>query len=481
MSNSVKKNYIYNLIYQIISFLTPLITAPYLARTLGASAIGYYSFVSSVVIYFLVIASLGTHTVGQREIAYCQNDIQKRTSVFYDIVILRFMLSLIITLIYIIFIYTNNKPLIYYTQILCLTNIAFDFSWFFRGLEEFRWIVISQIITKVATIMYILMFIKKPDDVIFYSFIPQLFCFICYIAYIPGIIKRIDINIHYVSNPLKYLKDSIVLFIPYIATTINSYFDKIMIGVYDATKLQNGYYEEATKVVSILLLIVTILGNTLMPRISALYNENKIDIIEQYMIKSYRYTLMISLPMAFGLVSVASNFVPWFFGNEFLPSIQIVTILAFTIILIGISYLTGFQYLIGTGKQNIYTIIVTIGAILNIVLNLVLIPRYYAVGAAIATVLSEFFVTFTEMLYVGKSINLVVVFSSVKMYVFASLLMFAITFTMGKVLIPSPINSFFIFLVGSLIYVLILLVFKDELLCNILDIIYNRFNINNNI
>ena len=474
MSKSIKKNYIYNLSYQVISVLAPLITAPYLARTLGPSSIGYYSYISSIVVYFTVFAGLGTFVVGQREIAYSQCDIQKRTKTFIDIALLRTILTSVVLIIYILFLFYNKLPLIYYAQILALVNIALDSTWFFIGLEDFSTIVTRQFITKLLLIVLIVLLVKKPEDVLVYSIIPHAVCLICYLSYLPSILSKIDIKYKCNNNPFLYLKDSIILFLPYIATTINTHFDRIMIGIYDVTKQQNGYYEEAYKIVSILLLIITVIGNTLMPRVSSLYKSNKKELVNHYMLRSYQYTFMISLPMSLGLICVASNIVPWFLGYSFFSSVKILMILSLVLIFTGISYITGYQYLISTGKQKEYTIIVTLGALFNVILNIVLIPKYYAIGAAIATVLSEMLVAIIELTIVKNDISIVSIIMSIWKYVLASIIMFCVVWNLSNMMYASIVNTSVLFLTGLLVYSLILCVLKEQLFYDIINMLMHK-------
>ena len=135
---SVKKNYFYNLIYQLLTLILPLITTPYISRVLGAEKIGIYSYTTSVVTYFILFGSLGVSMYGQREIAYIGEDIGKRKKSFWEIVILRFITLAIATLIYYFtIIRTAGEYKIYYEILLFyLLASAFDISWFLQGLEE---------------------------------------------------------------------------------------------------------------------------------------------------------------------------------------------------------------------------------------------------------------------------------------------------------------------------------------------------------
>ena len=99
MKKSITKNYLYNLIYQVLILILPLITAPYISRVLGAENIGIYSYTTSLSAYFILFGSLGIALYGQREIAYKQNDKKEYSKIFWEVLILRFitmMISLII-------------------------------------------------------------------------------------------------------------------------------------------------------------------------------------------------------------------------------------------------------------------------------------------------------------------------------------------------------------------------------------------------
>lgn len=88
VQTSIKKNYIYNTIYQVLSLITPLITAPYISRVLGSNGVGIYSYTNSIVTYFTLFAALGTASYGQREIAMHRDDPETSSKLFWEIEIL---------------------------------------------------------------------------------------------------------------------------------------------------------------------------------------------------------------------------------------------------------------------------------------------------------------------------------------------------------------------------------------------------------
>ncbi len=166
---SIKKNYLFNLSYQILSILTPLITTPYVSRILGADGIGQYSFASSIVSYFSMAAIMGTGLYGQREISYNQKNIEKRSSVFWNTVIFRCITTFIATVVYMIFIKTSGYDGAIYSIMVCnILVVAVDISWFFQGMEEFKKIAIRDAIFKIFSIVLIFAFVKESTDLILY-------------------------------------------------------------------------------------------------------------------------------------------------------------------------------------------------------------------------------------------------------------------------------------------------------------------------
>ena len=153
MSKSIKKNYIYNLIYQVLIVITPLITTPYISRVFGASGVGRVSFVESVASYFVLFASLGATTFGQREISYCRDNAKKRTIVFYNVFIFKFFIALAALIVYILLSIFVFKSIIYLVFMINIISVLVDITWFFQGLEEFSLIVIRNIIFKILSII----------------------------------------------------------------------------------------------------------------------------------------------------------------------------------------------------------------------------------------------------------------------------------------------------------------------------------------
>ena len=187
--------------------------------------------------------------------------------------------------------------------------------------------------------------------------------------------------------------------------------------------------------------------------------------IKDYMCTSFRFIWFLSIPLTLGIISIAANLVPWFFGNEFLKVKPLLYIFSFALIPQGLYAITGSQYLVSTKKQNGFTLSIILGAIINFCLNFILIPRYYSIGAAIASVVADIIISAIQIIYIVfilKELNLKDIFGKMFKYVIASLLMFLIVFPLGNWLVPSFLHTVILVLTGALIYVSVLILFKDE-------------------
>lgn len=475
MKKSITKNYIYNLIYQVVVLILPLITAPYISRVLGAENIGIYSYTISIVTYFILFGSLGIAIYGQREIAYLQGKPGEYSKTFWEIVILRFI-TISISMIIFYFTFVQNGQYAVYYRILLLELFAtcLDISWFFQGLEEFKKTVVRNTIVKIISIVCIFTFVKTSNDLFKY--------FIIYVGstiignvslwlYLPRYLKRIDAKR---LNVFRHLKATFVLFIPQIAVQIYTVLDKVMIGTIIVDKSEVGFYEQSQKIIKMLLTIVTSLGTVMVPRMANTFINGDNKKIQEYLKRSFNYVFFISIPMIFGVIAIADNFVPLFFGEGYEKVIILMSVISPILLIIGLSNVIGTQYLLPTKRQKEYTISVIIGAIVNFCINMILIKKYGALGASIGTVLAEIVVTITQFIFVRKDINLIRIIKLSFKYILAGFVMFIICLLIKEVIKNSLICITVQVISGIIVYVICLILLKDKFVLNIINKVKNK-------
>ena len=474
-SKSVTKNYIYNLIYQILVVIVPLITTPYLSRVLGAENIGIYSYTISITTYFILFGSLGVAMYGQREIAYLQDNQYERSKTFFEILIMRFITLGISLLIFYFAFVINNKYSIYY-KILILEIIAnsLDISWFFQGLEEFKKTVARNALVKGISVICIFLFVKTSEDLMQYFLIYVLSTFLGNLSlwiYIPKHIEKIKITD---LNIFRHLKPTIGLFIPQVAIQIYTVLDKTMIGAIVADKAEVGFYEQAQKIVKLLMVISTSLGTVMVPRMANTYAKGDKEKLKEYMNKSFRFVLLLALPLMFGMISVSNKFVPIFYGAGYEKVVYLIAILSPIVLAIGLSNVIGTQYFVPTKQQKKYTISVTVGAIVNFVLNIICINIWQSVGAAIATTIAECTVTGIQFYLLRNEFKFVDVLKLTKKYFIASVIMLVISIGIGFLINDNLLSLMVQVSTSCIIYICLLLILKDELIFDSINLVKKK-------
>lgn len=477
MKKSITKNYIYNLIYQILVMLIPLITTPYLSRVLGAESIGIYSYTLSITTYFILFGSLGVSMYGQREIAYVQDKIQDRSIVFFEILYLRFItLGLSLILFYFLFCMQGEYQIYYRIFALEILANCLDISWFFQGLEEFKKTVLRNVVVKLLSIVFIFCFVKTSADLEKYICIYVFSTFFGNISlwlYLPKFIQKIPIKS---LKIVRHMKPVILLFIPQIATQIYTVLDKTMIGMIVLDKSEVGYYEQAQKIIKLLMTIATSFGLVMIPRMAHTYAIGASEKIKDYLNHSFSFILLLTFPLMFGIISVSFDFVPIFYGMGYDKVVILLCLMSPIIILIGLSNVIGMQYLLPTKQQKKYTISVVLGACVNFLLNLMLIRYWQSIGAAVSTVFAELVVTSIQFYLVRKEISFLSVIKFSYKYFFCSIVMFGVSMVVGSFILNSFWSIVFQVFCSVIIYFGLLILWKDTLMLEAYDFFKKKKN-----
>lgn len=461
--NGIAKNYVYNLIYQMLTIFLPLVTTPYLSRILGAKQIGIYGYTTSIVAYFILFGSLGISMYGQREIAYYQDDVKKRSKVFWELIIIR-SITLLISVFLFYFIYVNGKTYSLYYKILLIQLVAniFDISWFFQGIEEFDKTVIRNLIVKLLCLVLIFTVVKGYNDLWKYfliyagaEFIGNLSIWI----YVPKYIKKVNFK---EMDFKRHVKPTLTLFLPQIAIQIYTVLDKTMIGVITNSMEEVGYYEQAQKIVRASLMVVSALQIVMNSRIANAFSKKDRKEVHLCLEKSFKFMWLLALPMMLGLIGVANKFVPWYYGKGFDSVTPILIVTSPILIAIGLNGITGIQYLVQIGKQNIFTKSVIVGCFVNVLCNCLLIGKFGGVGAAIASVAAESCIFLYQMRSFKKEFTLFQIFKLSINNVISGIVMLIVLLFVTSFLSVNILNTLVEVLIGIIIYALMLIILKDK-------------------
>lgn len=482
MKKSVTSNVIYNMLFQFFTTFLPIITTPYLSRTLGVSQSGVYSFVESIVTLFTVFGAIGTSLYGCRKIAYVRDNKQKLSQTAYEIFILKFLILIPVIIIYIFLFCISGEYSIYFiVNILTVIGSAIEISWFFNGVEDFKLVTIRNFVIKIIFVICLFIFIKSPDDLFKYvllvcvsNFIGNLSMWMCLPKYLLST-KKIG-----KLRPFKHLKESFKLFIPQSANYVYSLSDKTMLGILTPTLDNVGIYDYSYRIVKMIVSILQSIGYVILSRIANLSAKNDKEGIKNYIYKSINFSLFLALPMLFGLIGISNTFVPLYLGNEFIEVSKVIVIISPLIIITSFNSILGVQLLLAIKKDKQYTIATVSGAVINILLNLIFIPILGIYGACITSLFSEICVLIIQLYYSREYISIFKILKdNIKTFIF-SIFIVLICKLISIININSLLILMFQIIISILFYFVLMFVFKDKIFMEIFYKLLNLFKIKNN-
>lgn len=461
---SVKKNLILSTFYQVLTLLMPFITAPYVSRVLGADGIGIYSYTTSIQMYFSMFAALGTMSYGSREIARTRNDKKRLNRLFWEITILTVISSFVCLFVWGIWIYFQSQyRIIYLVLTMSLVGTMLDISWFFTGLELFKYIVVRNTFVKIIGIILLFIFIREKEDLVLYVFLMTLINLLGVLSmwiYIPKMVQKPDFN------KLKiwpHFRETLIYFIPTVAASLYTVLNKVLIGFIGNDPKENGYYEQADKIIGMAKMLAFVALNAVMgSRMSYLFSENEDREIRFRIERSMNYVLFMGIGIVFGLIAVAPRFVPWFFGPGFETTIGLIQSLCPIILIIGISNVLGSHYYTPAGFRAQSARFLIYGAVVNLCLSFFLISSYLSYGAVISSLLSELMVTFLYVRYCNGYLRLNIIFQYGWKKILVGVAMMLAVMPIDKIIKNNTIAIVCELIFGICFYCLALLLIKDS-------------------
>lgn len=461
--SKIVKNYIYNVLFQMLVMFIPLILSPFLVRTLGAEQLGVYSFVTSTANVVVTIGLLGTYNYGCRQIAYWRDDQEHIKSIYAEITTLRVILGLAITIVYAILILIEQEYRLffvgYYTWVL---SMIIDQSWLFVGMEDMKPTVVKNAAIKIITLVLIFMFVRDTEDLILYV----LFMGGCsLLANIVLVIqtKRFGLKIFFRTNDIKnHLKSSLAFFWPQVASLLYLQVDKVMIRYLAPTIKEVSYYDYGEKIVTIPLTFITVLSTVMMPRIANEVAKKNDSAVKNLLNNAASFSLMMAIPMMFGLAICASDLIPWYLGADYSLSIYVIVAVSPIVVMNSLAGISGNQYFVATNQMGIVLKAYISAAIANICINAILIPRMGCVGAGVATTIAATCSVVVQYYYMNKQIGIMVFVKSAILYFIKSIPMIIAVFCTVKMLPATYLSSIIEVIVGVSVYGATLVITKDS-------------------
>lgn len=391
-NNSIKINFIMNALLTISAFIFPFITFPYVSRILGPLGTGNVSFAISIVTYFALFAQLGIPTYGIRATARVRDDKKLLSKTVQEIFIINVVMSIATYIVF--FIVLNCVPQMNTDRLLFIiisSTILFNaigMDWLFKGLEKYTYITFVSILFKFVALILMFIFIHQKSDYVIYGAIS------IFAASASNICNFLNVHKYITLKPIggyefkQHLRPIGIFFAMSCATTIYTNLDTVMLG-FMKDNVEVGYYNAAVKIKSVLLGIVTSLGTVLLPRASYYIENNEIDEFKRISGKAINFVVLISFPLALYFILFAKEGIYFLSGDAYTNAILPMQILMPTLIFIGLTNIMGIQMLIPLGKEKVVLHSEIAGAIVDLIINVILIPIMASAGAAIGTLVAE--------------------------------------------------------------------------------------------
>lgn len=453
---NVKTNVSYQIVYRILTILTPLVTSPIISRAFGASGLGLYSATIAYVTYFTLFAMLGIEKYGNRAIAAVQSDRDNRSKLFFSIYAVQFVSSTIAIVIYFTsFIFIDrSRWLLSAIQSLWLFSYLVDINWFFFGMEEFKLTVIRSTVIKIFTVVSIAIFIRTPDDLYLYAVIMGGGALVGQLA-LWGPFRR---YVYFSKPKWQDIKPHILpilkLYVPVIAISIFRLMDKTMLDLL-STENNVGYYYSADKVINIPLGLVTAVNTVMLPRIANMLQEKNINDVRSVLEKSIELTIILVSAVSFGIAAISNEFVPVFFGKGYEPCILLVYWFVPVLITKTLEDIICSQYLIPAHKDDLYIAALFGGAAANIVSNYFLIKQFAALGAVLGTLAAETVVLIIQLSYIKEIPFLKLFVKQFQYIVFGIIMLITVRFSAQFIRLADAPKTIILVVIGGSIYVLL--------------------------
>ena len=471
----VIKNYLYNVVYQILVLLVPLITVPYISRVLGPELVGINSYTNSWMTFFMLVGQMGIALYGNREVAYHRENPIERSKIFWGIELLQVITITCALIAYLgaVLLFSTTFKEYFLLQSFWIIAAGVDVSWYFMGVENFQRIVFRNMLVKLASVALIFLVVKGNNDLGKYIALLGLSNLVGNLTlwpYLKDEIKWVPIS---TWHPFRHFYPALLLFVPTITTQVYLVVNRLMLGRM-STQSQLGQFQYTDQIIKVILAVVTASGQVMLPHIANKFSKGDVKGIRDSLYNSFDFITAIAIPMMFGIMAIAKQFAPWFLGKQFNDAGILMMIEAPVILFIGWSNVTGTQYLMPINRTKEYTVSVTVGAVINVIANLFLIALWGARGATLATDISEFAVAAVQLVYIRQTISRRKLFGQMWKYLLSGGIMFIITYRLAMIMNMTIPNLAIEVIIGAVIYIIGIFILRAPVINQAIALINSR-------
>ena len=466
---SIKSNAFFNSMKEFLDIAAPFITFPYVTRVLMPDNLGKVQFAASIITVFTYFASLGIPFYGVRRIAQVRDDMEKRSRVFRELLSIEIVATVAVYAIFLLSLFYveefNREIVLYMIMGTRIILKIFGFEWFFKGMEEYKFMAFRKLTAKVVGIILIFTFIKTPDDYILYGSVSVITLMISRMLNYWNL-KKLIVKVPLKElNPSEHFAKASYFFLLYFSTKLYHNVDKIMLG-FMSGHTSVGFYVTANKLINIIKTVFISFTAVLIPRFTNLVYRGKWDKLKPIAQKSLQVIFFLPFPAMIGLYLLSYEIIMVFGGEKYLSAVMTMRVLLPIMVILPLSSFIGKQLLISMNKDRIVLSTIFASLLLNILLNAFLIPRFQQNGAAAASVAAELFIFAVELIWGWQYLKRVELkIKPIFIYILASFIMSVFVYFL-KTTFLSDLSALPVLLIssaaGALVYALFLILVKES-------------------
>lgn len=472
---SLARNAAFSVIYRLMNILFPLISYGYVARILTAEGVGRHAAASNNVSYFVILGSLGIQAYATREIARRRDDQKARDKFFSEMLIINGILTTVaLTAFFICWLslplFKKESMMYLICSALVLANY-FNVDWYFQGMEEFKFVAVRSFIVKVMSLLAVFLFIRTTDDLYVYAVICMIANAGNHILNVIRACRKTKFSFRGVDLT-QHLKPLAFLALCAVSTELYARMDISMLDVMDSSSTV-AYYSSVQKIITMITVTVIAITAAFMPRLSYYYTKDKAEFNRLTKLGT-ETMIFLSLPMCLGLISVAYPLISVWLGAEYLAAVPCLMVVALMIPLKCIGEIVCFQVMMCAGKESYLMVSYMITLGVNFVMNLILIPRYSAFGASVASLISEILVFVIVFLASRKYQNYMLEKKNILVVLLASAAMCAAVLGLGYFVESEWVQLLGGVTLGAGAFAVLNLIFKNTFLINVWKTRHNK-------
>lgn len=460
---NILKNYIFNMVYQILLIGASLILAPYLSRVIGAEGVGIYSYTYSIASIFGIMAHLGITKYGNREIAKCGDDRKKRSEIFAQILFIKLLFAVFVLSLYSAFLHfvIHEYKEAFFWQIFLILSYVLDVTWVFWGVQQFQITTTICSVVKIVSVIAVFAFVHDNQDINLYIALMSFSFFL--IQFIPWFFlhRYVNLRISFKYALKRHGKGIIFLFFPVLAKQIYGIMDMVMLRYFTDME-QVGYYQYSGSIITTITCVITALGDVVMPQITMFIHENRSKEVVKLFRFSFHFISFLAVGSMYGLIGVAESFIPFFYGTNFTICVFFLQLFAPLVLFSGYSELIRNSLLLPNYQDQEYVISLSAGVIVNFVGNLLLIRLIGTPGAIIASVLSEITALFFQIYFVRTNFPFLYCVKNGIAYLFLGLPILVVCMVTHHLPLPFLPTIIIDVILGGILYILCVLIYLKK-------------------